>query len=111
MQSTLCQSSGHNRSKRCSDKMFLASPEETEDIEDWRNNPESNPSVQLCGQKPKVDSVGRAQQLLVTGVKQRDVVSSRCEHPDEGFRMSNSHFPECHWVSKRTGRASAQSTL
>ena len=57
----------------------------TEDIEDWRNSPESNPSVQLCGQKPKVDSVGRAQQLLVTGVKQRDVVSSRCEHPDEGF--------------------------
>ena len=85
MQSTLCQSSGHIRSKRCSDKMLLTSPEETEDIEDWRTNPGSNPSVPLSGQKPKVDCVGRAQQLLVTGVKLRDVVSSRCEHPDEGI--------------------------
>ena len=65
--------------------MLLTSPEETEDIEDWRNNPGSNPSVPLSGQKPKVDCVGRAQQLLVTEVKLRDVVSSRCEHPDEGF--------------------------
>ena len=65
--------------------MLLMSPEETEDIEEWRNNPESYPSVPLSGQKPKVDCVGRAQQLLVTGVKLRDVVSSRCEHPDEGI--------------------------
>ena len=65
--------------------MLLMSPEETEDIEDWCNNIGSNPSVPLSRQKPKVESVGRAQQLLVTGVKQRDVVSSHCEHPDEGI--------------------------
>ena len=86
-------------------------PEETEDILDCRNLLESNPSVPLSGQKPKVDSVGRAQQLLVNGVKLRDVVSSRCEHPDEEIRLSNSNFPGCHCVSKLSGRASGQSTL
>ena len=76
-----------------------------------RNILGSNPSEPLSGQKLKVDSVGRAQQLLVTGVKQRDVVSSRCEDPDEGIRLSNSHFTGCHWVVKRFGRAFGQSSL